>query len=198
MSQACCSLALLILIFEISGCGQKQSPIKEHAIDDNDSTIEELSYPEAVYGVANGDVIDNLDFQLSDETSMTLGDVYYDEEAKVLLLSIGAGWCTGCVEEQPALNDLYDFYSAAGLRVLLSLNEQPDLSPADLAYAQWWKDFYANPFWVSYDPEKTMTPYVEGGTLPVVMLIDLETMTIIHKDNILVKPEIEMILEELL
>ena len=137
------------------------------------------TYPAAPYGTDECSVIDNHSFTLGDGNAFSLGEVYADADAKLLLLITSAGWCTACIEEQPQLEAWHNTYSSQGLRVVGTLFADENDSPVGAEYAANWKSQYGLTFPVVADTEQVLSNYYDASAAPMNMLIHVETMQIL-------------------
>lgn len=137
------------------------------------------SYPEGPYGTARGDVLEDLAFVDPEGDALSLGSIFADENNRLLLLSTAAGWCTACIEEQGALEDLHAAHGAGGLVVLVALFEDSDFQPADATLAAAWKQEHELSFDVVADPEFQLDAYYDASLTPMNMMVDLDTMEIL-------------------
>ena len=138
------------------------------------------SYPEAPYGVAQGDVITALSFSTATGEPYGLADIFADSDKTLLLLSTAAGWCTACIEEQGALEELSNTHGPAGLQVMVSLFEDRDYQPATPALAAQWQQDHGLTFPVVVDPDFVLADYYDSALTPMNMIVDLNTMTILR------------------
>ena len=135
-----------------------------------------------LYGTQAGDRIASLTFVDGDDQPYGLADVHKDPTRKLLLFTTSAGWCAACIEEQPTLQALHEEFHAQGLTIMVVLFEYQDYSPGDARLAQQWKRRYNLDYTVLADPTFISKPYYPNGdasATPLVMLIDVGTMTII-------------------
>ena len=138
------------------------------------------SYPEAPYGVAQGDVITPLSFSTATGEPYGLADIFADSDKTLLLLSTAAGWCTACIEEQGALEELSTTHGPAGLEVMVSLFEDRDYQPATPALAAQWQQDHGLTFPVVVDPDFVLAAYYDSALTPMNMIVDVNTMTILR------------------
>ncbi len=113
---------------------------------------------------------EDLDFQ----------SIRSDENAALLLLSTAAGWCTACIEEQGFLESQFNEKKDAGLTVLVTLFEDRDFQPSDPALAAAWRDTHELTFPVVSDAPFVLSEYYDVSVTPMNMLVDLNTMEILH------------------
>jgi thiol-disulfide isomerase/thioredoxin len=139
-----------------------------------------ITYPEGPYGVGVGDVISDLSFVSPEGESRSLSDLYRDPRKRLLLITTSAEWCTACIKEQPQLQALHERYADRGLGVVVTLFQDSDFEPATPELAAEWRERYELGFDVFADPQtpSTFSPYYDVSLTPMVMLVDVETMTI--------------------
>lgn len=136
------------------------------------------SYPAAPYGKGEGDTIRNHSFTAPDGALLALQEIRADDSAQLLLLVTAAGWCTACIEEQPALQRLHQQRGPDGLRVVVSVFEDTEFAPARPADAAEWQSDHALTFTVVADPDFQLREYYDSSLTPMNMLVDLGSMTI--------------------
>lgn len=158
---------------------------------------ERVSYPEAPYGVREGDVIEPLDFVNTEGEPVTLADIYDDDFTQLLLVTTSAEWCTACIKEQPKLEQLYQRYRERGLNVLVTLFEDANFEPATPEVAAAWRNKYDLNFSVLADPKSpsTFSPYYNIDLTPMVMLIDVATMKIVYLATSLNEDRVEELID---
>ncbi len=148
-------------------------------VDNADAFLGGGEYADGPFGVEEGDTIADLSFVLPDGEGFSFGELYNDPEAKLLLLSTTAGWCTACIEEQPELQALHLAHKDQGLMVMVSIFEDIQYQPAGAIHAELWKETYGLDFIVVADPEFSLGAYYDTSLTPMNMFVDLETMEII-------------------
>jgi hypothetical protein len=152
------------------------------------------AYPCGPYGYTPGSVIEDVTLtgrrNLSGDGMVLtnpvipihFSDYHQDNRFQVLVLAMAATWCAPCVNEQPALNQLYDGYQAAGGYVALLEGILQDTSggPAPLSAVDAWALAYKTPFDIAADPAEALRPYYDPKVFPVQMVISTKTMTIAY------------------
>jgi len=138
------------------------------------------TYPQGPFGRGEGDVIADLSFEGADGAPVSFSTARADCAARLLLLSTSAGWCTACREEQPLLQQLSEQHAAAGLVVWVTLFENDDYAPATLRDVAAWVRRYDLTFPVVLDAPFVMSAYYDRNSTPMNMLVNLETMQIVH------------------
>lgn len=137
------------------------------------------SYPGGPYGLAEGSVIADVEFQATDGSAFSLGDVFADPKNRVLLLTTTAGWCSACIEEQPRLEALHGELSGKGLVIMAALFEDEDYRPATLDQARNWVERYGISYPLVLDADFKLAQYYDRTATPMNMVVDLDTMTIL-------------------
>jgi thiol-disulfide isomerase/thioredoxin len=138
------------------------------------------TYPQGPFGRGEGDVIADLSFEGADGAPVSFSTARADCAARLLLLSTSAGWCTACREEQPLLQQLSEQHAAAGLVVWVTLFENDDYAPATLRDVAAWVRRYDVTFPVVLDAPFALSAYYDRNSTPMNMLVNLETMQIVH------------------
>lgn len=142
--------------------------------------VNRTEYPEGPYGVADGSVIDNHSFVRPDGSTLDFQSIREDESKSLLLISTAAGWCTACIEEQGFLEAQYNEKGDDGLTVLVSLFEDRDFQPADPDLVEAWIETHDLTFPVVADAPFVLGDYYDPEVTPMNMLVDLNTMEILH------------------
>jgi hypothetical protein len=135
------------------------------------------------FGTEAGSIIAPLEF-VAHEGPMSLYDVYAEPANRALLLTTAAGWCTACIEEQSALQTLYNDYAGQGVEIMVTVFEKGDYEPADANFAKQWKRRYELTYPVVADPAFIMRSYYPSGDssiTPILLVIDVATMTIMER-----------------
>lgn len=137
-------------------------------------------YPLGPYGFEAGSVIQDLSFVTPVGAPLSFADIFADSHNRLLLLTTAAGWCSSCIEEQPALQELNETYRDQGLFVMVSLFEKQNFDTADAEYAKTWQETHELTFSVVADPDFILKEYYNEDLTPMVMMVNLNTMTIIN------------------
>jgi thiol-disulfide isomerase/thioredoxin len=137
-------------------------------------------YPAGPYGVAVGDTIANLGFLDDTRAAITLGELRARTGVRALYVNTAAGWCTACREEQPALQAMYEELAASGLLIVVSYFEDTEFNPATVQGAVGWRDSYSLTFPVVADPDFVLSAYYDESQTPMNMVIDADSMRIVH------------------
>jgi len=158
--------------------GVNTIPDSSNAIDTDENTGG--LYPAGPYGLAEGDIIQDLAFVLPDGGELRLSDIRNVPGAKLLMVSTSAGWCTACIEEQPKLQNFYEVYGPDGLQVMVSLFEDINYNPATEGLAKQWKAQYDLDIWIVADPDFVWDAYYDSSLTPMNMIVRLEDMIILY------------------
>ena len=172
-------LILLLTAFTFIGCGgSAESDGGPAAITDR------TTYPEGPYGSTEGSVVKNHEMTNSDgEPYSFMDNIFADESTTLLLVSTGAEWCSACIEEQPVLDAFYNEYKENGLRIVEVIFEDINFEPADVEIALNWKEANEVSYDVVADPDFSFEIYQDRSLTPLVMLIEVNTMTIIKMSS---------------
>jgi thiol-disulfide isomerase/thioredoxin len=93
-------------------------------------------------------------------------------EARLTLLSIGAGWCAPCKEETPDLQVVHDTLSADGVQVVQVMFEDAGASPATTLFCQSWVDSYELTIPVFVDPAGNTLDWFDEAVVPLNLAVD--------------------------
>jgi thiol-disulfide isomerase/thioredoxin len=137
------------------------------------------SYPVAGTGATEGSVLADLELVRPDGQPLSFSEIHRDGANRLILITTAAGWCTACIKEQPALQELHDKYSNNGLFILVSIFEDGLFQAAQAANAEQWKRQFKLSFEVVADPEFKLGAYYNRDQTPMVMLVDACSMEIL-------------------
>lgn len=187
--------ASLLAAFALASCGGQhlgEDTVSLPGTVIGNTACQGGSYVSGPYGVIPGATLINHCYETSEGDYLSLADIYADEEAKLLLITTSAGWCSACIEEQPYLQQWYTDHYEDGLRIVVTLFEDENLVPANLGYASDWKSRFSLTFPVVVDPSveysdlgMSMTQmgwYYDTKLAPMQMLVDAKTMKILSLD----------------
>jgi thiol-disulfide isomerase/thioredoxin len=167
------NIALLALLAaSLGACGSTIEP-------DPGAEVPRDVYPSGPYGTKVGTIIEKLSFQAVDGSTYGLGEVFADPQNRVLLLSSVAGWCGPCVQEQEKLSALHHTKGDKGLVVMAAMSEDTEYRPATIEDVLKWQTEHDLPNTVR-DAPNSMKKFSPDGTLPLNMLIDVDTMEILY------------------
>ena len=163
------------IVLALSACGTDNTDKMKPMM-----TVDRTVYPLGPYGTEESQILENLSFKNADGTEFTLNDIYADDKNKLLLVSTSSGWCVSCIEEQVKLQARFDIWSDKGLYILLSTFEDAQFQAATPAYAGQWKERYNLSYTVVADPPFVFQAYYDKAATPMVMLVDVDTMSILR------------------
>ncbi|MCK6549778.1 redoxin domain-containing protein [Myxococcota bacterium] len=146
----------------------------------NTNTEPRGAYPAGPYGTTEGAIIEPLEFLLPDGALRGLDDVWADESKELLLVVTSAGWCSGCIEEQPTLRRFHETYAPRGLAMIEALFEDAAFQPATKELAGSWQRQYSVPFDVVADPDFLLGNYYNRELTPMNLLVDVTKMEILR------------------
>ena len=142
-------------------------------------SVDRTGYLEGPFGMQVGDTLANLSFVDSEGNPYALDTVFQDSDARLLLLSTGAGWCTACIEEQPQLQEWATNYASLGLRVIMTVFEDANTAAATVGYAATWKLQNNLTLPVLVDSEAKLSAYYDASQAPMNMIVEACTMKIV-------------------
>ena len=137
-------------------------------------------YPQGPYGNRIGDVLTDTTFKDSSGEDFPLSALYQDPDARLLLISTGAGWCAACIEEQPQLEQWAQTYQEQGLRVVMTVFEDALSMPATVETASKWKSDYDLTIPVLADETAFFSSYYDSSLAPMNMIVEACSMTILE------------------
>lgn len=136
-------------------------------------------YPPGPYGTAAGEVAANRVFETSDGTEWSFAALREDTDAGLIFVSTAAGWCTACIEEQPALVALHDEFADSGLRIAVAVFEDARNAPATAEYAARWRERHALPFPVLVDTRNQFGAFYDSRLAPMNLFVATPSMEIV-------------------
>ena len=137
------------------------------------------AYPEGPFATAVGDIVENLSFLDTEGEVITLSDFRANREQKLLFLVNTTEWCGACAQHTPEMNRIHDDYAERGLTTVLSIFEDNRREDATAASAARYQVRHELRFTTVADPGRVIYPYFENIALPMIMIVDLETMELI-------------------
>ena len=137
-------------------------------------------YPAGPYGVSEGTVLADLAFARPDGSTLRISDAWRDDSHRVMVLVTASGWCTSCIEEQPAYEAFHRKYAARGLYMALAIFEDPQFEPATAEYSASWKTRHSLSLEVVADTPFQLQQYYNRELTPMVMIVDMDTMEILR------------------
>jgi thiol-disulfide isomerase/thioredoxin len=149
------------------------------------------TYPCGPYGNGACELIRELSFQPVNGAAedlaglqgrLSLAHYYQDQGTVGLLLFATAGWCTFCAEEAAWLNSVYDDYRNAqgdqGIEFLAVVFQDDYGAPATADYARRYASRYGFPFAAVADTNGDILQYIDAGSAPGNIFLDVTTMRI--------------------
>lgn len=138
------------------------------------------TYPAGPYGASERKIIENHAFTAADGSAFSFASVLADPDAKLILLTTAAGWCTACIEKQEYLQQLHEDNYERGLRVVLAYFQDESFRPAKLEDGQAWVTRFGLTFPVVIDPDFVLGQYYDSALTPMNMIIELPCMKILE------------------
>ncbi|MFT4702454.1 MAG: peroxiredoxin [Bradymonadia bacterium] len=186
------SSAALALATSGSACAEEFVPFGPDVEDETDASggdtddvssddvpDVEQGYPAGPYGVGVGDTVADMTFTQHDGTNLALSDYFNDTGARLVLISTSAEWCSACREEQPLLQDLFNDYRDDGFRVMVTIFEDSNFSPADISHVVEWRAQYRLSFNTVLDAGNSFSDFYDTSLTPMNMFVDTQTMQIV-------------------
>lgn len=141
------------------------------------------TYPSGPYGTSVGSVMAQEEFQARDGSTFTLGDVFAEEDAKLLLIFSTGAWCGSCAGKARDIDALYQRYGSIGLYPVVSLYEDTNYQPCTGPQAGQYAQQHSLSYTAVADPSGVLFKYFAEQGHPQVLLVDVETMTILAADT---------------
>jgi thiol-disulfide isomerase/thioredoxin len=142
----------------------------------------DLSYPDGPYGTSVGETIMDLTLGTADGGETSFGEIRVEDGARLLLIFSTAAWCGRCAGDMPELIQLHERHQANGLRMRVSLFESADHGEPSQRDADLYGRGNGLPFPVLVDKTGQLHPFFPRIALPMVMIVDLESMALVHAD----------------
>jgi len=144
-------------------------------------------------GTETGEAIRAIAVTDCDGSPVAVSDVL--SQSKLLLISLAAGWCAPCREEQDELQALFDKYGKCGLEVVVILTD-PDVPGEALssAFCNTWVGQYELTVRVWADRLRELKDFIGPGGLPVNMLVTPDCL-IQAKQSEVVDADFEAVIE---
>ncbi len=182
---------LAVLAVSAAACGTNIVGADPVLPDTTDEGAVE-GYPDGPYGVGDGDIIENFVFSgFFAETATASAQSSYQRvdfqrirslgRYRYLLLNVAAEWCSGCRVEAQLLPDLFNDWSPRGGYVLSVIVENTRSQLADRAVLDQWRATYQMNYAMVHDPQDRIRSAFATNTLPINVIVDLETMRIVSQ-----------------
>lgn len=185
-------VSALAFVALLVGCGSDIAEVR--TVKDAGATSDSCSvtYPPGPYGTTVGAVVEDHVFTGRREGAnstgpydqISLADFYAmrNQGKKLLVLNVAAFWCSPCKEEAKELvATLAPKYEPKGVEFLSIVLEKIDRTPAQPADIDTWIKTYHMTFAVADDTDGYVTRFFMKDSMPLNMVIDLETMQIVSK-----------------
>lgn len=183
----------------VAACGENMvgSPPSDYIPRAPSEGIESDDYPVEPpegYGGEEGEVVPNMLFQgyFTDRPSdvkvndleyletIVLDDIRRLEGYSHMLLTVAAEWCKPCREEAEVLPEYFEQWAAKGGYVLGIINQDTNYNAADRRAVERWANRYKSNYTLVHDPENFIADWFAPTTVPLNVVIDLETMTVLR------------------
>jgi len=161
--------------------------------------VDQRVYPAGPYGYTASKIMQNFTLQGYRDTDADDDDDPFNEEpteitlesffqgqdldARVLLLTVSAGWCPVCQDEARSLKIMYPEYKAKGGRfytVLFQDDNYDNPSPASLDDVKAWGTTLGSHWPHAADPTDSLNPYYPEPSVPLNIYVDLTNMQIVE------------------
>lgn len=153
------------------------------------------AYPEGPYGAQIGDTLPNMEFagyvtdgpaegeitEVGYRESFTLQDLREREGFRYLLLNVAAEWCSGCRVEARQVPALYEDWGPRGGYVLSVITQDSSGRPATKRTLDSWVASFSLNYTMVHDPQQAVNRNLGPESLPMNVIVDLETMEILHR-----------------
>ena len=195
--------AALALVVLAAGCGQnivgalplEDAGVQPDAGEGVDAGVDPNAYPDGPYGAFVGDTLVNMAFNgyVNDHPSegavensgyiegYTFQDVRELGRYRYMLINVAAEWCQGCRVEAQQIPGLYEAWANRGGYVMSVITENSSSRPASKRNLDAWVATYPINYTMVHDPESLISRNLGYDTLPLNVIVDLETMTITHR-----------------
>jgi thiol-disulfide isomerase/thioredoxin len=184
--------ALPLALALLAGCGE--NVVGGEPVADAGGPPPTDGYPAGPYGTDEDSVLQDLTFagyvkaspagltqDVAFDDEVSLADLRALGEARYLLLNVAAEWCVPCQQEAQVLPAKFERWAPAGALVVGVLTEDAQVQPASRARLDAWIRLYRSNFTMLHDPRGEVARVLAPSTMPVNLLIDLETMKIVRR-----------------
>jgi len=162
---------LLWIALTCFGCGEGSSssvdPVQE--------------YPVGPYGLEVGDVVENVTLETHDGDALSFANVRATGASAMVIFNT-AGWCARCAECMPELMAIHDRFAARGLVTMVSILQSRQYGPASVRDAAYFRRAHELGIPVLADKDAVLEHYFPRLSLPMVMIVDLDTMTLLSAE----------------
>jgi thiol-disulfide isomerase/thioredoxin len=187
-------LSALALVGLLAGCGSDIAEVRTTRDSGTPAVSDACTgcvYPAGPYGTDPGSVIEDHTFTgrkngvlTGEGEKISLCDFHSMRASgkKLLVLNVAAFWCSPCKEEAKELvSTLQPKYGPKGVEFLSIVLEKVDRTPTELSDIDTWIKTFHMTFAVADDPDGYVTRFFMKDSMPLNMVIDLETMQIVSK-----------------
>jgi peroxiredoxin len=163
------ALVGVLLLFAV-GCGEDEG--SAGSTHGSDAGPLPCLPAEAPFGAdpAKGESFPDLELTACDGTKVTLDALRCD--AKVTLLSIGAGWCQPCIEETPELEAAYVELRDEDIGIVQVLVQDAMANPATTLFCTKWVEQFGLTMPVYVDPVGDTLATYENAALPLNVIVE--------------------------
>lgn len=189
MKRACMALGVSCALL-LTACGENEVGSLPGVRDAGET---DSDYPPGPYGNNPGDVLINMIFDgyVNDAPAegrvqdgpfvqdFDLQDIRDLPGARFLLFNVAAEWCVGCRIEAEQLPPRYEGWATRGGYVVSVLIEDTSGNPATRLNLDRWLAAFSINYTTVHDPQMFVTRELGPDTLPLNVLVDLETMEIV-------------------
>lgn len=140
-------VGVAVLSFVAVGCGGDKSGSNGPAFSCD--KVQPAGFPTSTEGL-------NVDDTLPDQSFVDINGnqrCTRDFTGKVVMISIGAGWCPPCQAETPGMQEVYEEFKGDGFEILQVMYEDYDGGDPDPEFMEYWEDYYNVTFTMVPDPQ---------------------------------------------
>lgn len=138
-------------------------------------------YPPGPYGLRVGDIISDQAFVTHEGESESFGTLRQRVGHTLMLVFVTAGWCDRCGVHMPTLIGTDRSYSDQGLFTAIAIYENRAYGAPRGRDAANFRRAYGLQLPVFADVDAGLTRYFDTIEMPMVLVIDLQTMALLYK-----------------
>ena len=134
----------------------------------------------------------------SPTTTLSLHDYYNPDCSKPLkymFITVSAFWCQACKDEATHLNDMLAKYGPKGVIIVTDIAQRLDRSITTQTDVDAWIESFHLQTAVVTDPGFQLQAFFDPSTMPLDLIIDLRTMTVVYDTTGSVLPSVESFLD---
>lgn len=192
------SLVLSLAVL-LTACGAEDGQqIQSTSESDEASEAAPGIYPEGPFGIDIGDTMADLTFVTHEGESLSFDTIRQGPRQDFMLIFVSAGWCSRCGIHMPTLIETADTYGPLGLFTAVSIYESRSYGPPSGRDAENFRRAYSLELPVFADRDAALTRYFETIEMPMVLVVDLRTMTLLYKQTVWDADEVGQLLDEVL